>query len=73
MYKPHYIPLVPFSAAYMQLNVWHSSGSYEESEDRLTASHLLFVNISEMRALMSLCLLFPSEVSNWRVGFQPGG
>ena len=48
MYKPHYIFPVPFSAAYMQLNVWHSTGSNEESEDKLTASCLLFVNISEM-------------------------
>ena len=48
MYKLHYISPVPFSAAYMQLNVWHSAGSDKESEDKLMASHLLFVNISEM-------------------------
>ena len=48
VYKPHYISTVPFSAAYMHLNVWHSAGSNEESEDRLSASHLLFVNISKM-------------------------
>ena len=48
VYKPHYISLVLFSAAYMQLNIWHSAGSSEESEDKLTASCLLFVNISEM-------------------------
>ena len=48
VYKPHYISTVPFSAAYMHLNVWHSAGSNEESEDRLDAPHLLFVNISEM-------------------------
>ena len=48
VYRPHYISLVLFSAAYMQLNIWHSAGSNEESEDKLTASCLLFVNISEM-------------------------
>ena len=37
VYKPHYISPVPFSAAYMWLNVWHSAGSNEESEDKLTA------------------------------------
>ena len=48
VYKPHYISTVPFSAAYMHLNVWHSAGSNEESENRLDAPRLLFVNISEM-------------------------
>ena len=48
VYKPHYISTMLFSAAYMHLNVWHSAGSNEESEDRLNASRLLFVNISEM-------------------------
>ena len=45
VYKPHYISTVLFSAAYMHLNVWHSAGSNKESEDRLSASRLLFVNI----------------------------
>ena len=48
VYKLHYISTVLFSAVYMHLNVWHSAGSNEESEDRLKASHLLFVNISKM-------------------------
>ena len=48
VYKLHYISTVPFSAAYMHLNVWHSAGSSEESENRLDAPHLLFVDISEM-------------------------
>ena len=48
VYKPHYISTVPFSAAYMHLNVWHSAASNEESENRLDAPRLLFVNISEM-------------------------
>ena len=48
MYKPHYISTVPFSVAYMQLSVWHSIGSHEESEKQLDVPRLLFVNISEM-------------------------
>ena len=32
VYKPHYISTVPFSVAYMHLNVWHSAASHEESE-----------------------------------------
>ena len=48
VYKRHYISIVPFSAAYMHLNVWHSAGSNEESENWLDAPHLLFVDISEM-------------------------
>ena len=35
MYKPHYVSTVPFSATYMQLNVWHSAGSNKESGDKL--------------------------------------
>ena len=48
MYKPHYVSTVPFSATYVQLNVWHSAGSDKESGDKLTASRLIFVSISEM-------------------------
>ena len=59
MYKPHYISLVPFSAAYMQLNVWHFAGSNEESEDRLKASCLLFVNISEMSDVIPVAVQHP--------------
>ena len=59
VYKPHYISPVPFSAAYMQLNVWHSTGSNGESEDRLTASCLLFVSISEMSDVIPIVLQHP--------------
>ena len=59
VYKPHYISTVPFSAAYMQLNVWHSAGSNEESEDRLNASRLLFVNISEMSDVIPVAVQHP--------------
>ena len=59
VYKPHYISMVPFSAAYMQLNLWHSAGSNKESEDRLSASHLLFVNISEMSDVIPAVVQHP--------------
>ena len=59
VYKPHYISTVPFSAAYMHLNVWHSAGSNEESEDRLNASCLLFVNISEMSDVIPVVVQHP--------------
>ena len=59
VYKPHYISTVPFSAAYMHLNVWHSAGSNEESEDRLSASRLLFVNISKMSDVIPVVVQHP--------------
>ena len=59
VYKPHYISPVLFSAAYMQLNIWHSTGSNEESEDKLTASCLLFVSISEMRDMIPVAVQHP--------------
>ena len=59
VYKPHYISPVLFSATYVQLNVWHSTGSNEESQDKLTASRLLFVNISEMSDVIPLAVQHP--------------
>ena len=59
VYKLHYISMVPFSAAYMQLNVWHSAGSNEELEDRLSASCLLFVNISEISNVIPVAVQHP--------------
>ena len=59
VYKPHYVSTVPFSAAYMHLNVWHSAGSNEELEDRLSASHLLFVNTSEMSDVIPVVVQHP--------------
>ena len=56
MYKSHYISPVSFSTAYVQLNIWHSAGSNEESEDKLTATHLLFVSISEMSDVVPVAL-----------------
>ena len=48
VYKPNYVPTMPFSAVYMHLNVWHSAASNEESENRLDGPRLLLMNISEM-------------------------
>ena len=39
---------MPFSTAYMRLNVWYSAVSNAESENRLEASSLLFINILEL-------------------------
>ena len=59
MYKSHTVSLMPFSATYVQLNVWHSACSDKESEDKLTASHLLFVRISEMSDVMPVVVQHP--------------
>ena len=59
VYKLHYVSPVPFSAVYMQLNVWHSAGSGKESGDKLTTSRLLFVSISEMSDVIPVVVQHP--------------
>ena len=59
VYKPCYIPTVPFSAAYMHLNVWYSAASNEESENQLDEPCLLFVNISEMSDVIPVAVQHP--------------
>ena len=59
VYKLHYVSMVPFSAAYVQLNVWHSAGSDKESGDKLTASHLIFVSIFEMSDVIPVAVQHP--------------
>ena len=59
VYKPHYVSTVLFSAAYVQLNVWHSAGSNKESGDKLTASCLVFVTISEMSDMIPVAVQHP--------------
>ena len=59
VYKPHYVSTVSFSATYMQLNVWHSASSDKKSADTLTASRLLFVNISKMSDVIPVALQHP--------------
>ena len=59
MYRPHYVCTVPFSAAYMHLNVWHSAASNKESENRLDTARLLFVDISEMSDVIPVVVRHP--------------
>ena len=59
MYKPHYISMEPFSAAYMHLHVWHDAGSSVESEDKLNSSCLIFVNVSEMSDMIPVATQHP--------------
>ena len=56
VYKPHYISTVPFSVAYMHLNVWHSAASHEELKKRLDVPCLLFVNLSEMSGVIPVAV-----------------
>ena len=59
MYKLPYISTVPFSVAYMHLNVQHSAASHEESEKRLDVPHVLFMNISEMSDVIPVVVRHP--------------
>ena len=59
VYKLHYISTVPFSVAYMHLNVWYSAASHEESEKRLDVPCLLFVNISKMSDVIPVVVRHP--------------
>ena len=59
VYKPHYISTEPFSATYMRLNEWHKVGSQSTSEDRITSSKLLFVNLSEASSVVLTALQHP--------------
>ena len=59
VYKPHYISVEPFSAAYMCLNEWHKASSQSMSEDRITSSQLLFVNLSEASSVVPMALQHP--------------
>ena len=59
VYKPHYISTVVFRATYMHLHVWHAAGSNVESGDRLNASCLLLVSISEMSDVIPVTVQHP--------------
>ena len=59
VYKPSYVPTMPFSAAYMHLNVWHSAASNKESENRLGEPHFLLMNISEMSDVIPVAVRHP--------------
>ena len=59
MYKPHYISMESFCAAYMHLHVWHAAGSSVESADKLSSSCFIFVNISEMSDVIPVAAQHP--------------
>ena len=59
MYKPHYISMEPFSAAYMHLHVWHATGSSVESANKLSSSRLIFVTVSEMSDVIPVAVQHP--------------
>ena len=59
VYKPHYISTEPFCTAYMHLHVWHAAGSSVESVDKLSSSHLIFVNVSEMSDMIPVAAQHP--------------
>ena len=59
VYKPHYLSMEPFSAAYMHLHVWHVVGSSVESANKLSSSHLIFVTVSEMSDVIPVAVQHP--------------
>ena len=59
MYKLHYISMEPFYTAYMHLHVWHAAGSSVELADKLSSSHLIFVNVSEMSDVIPVVVQHP--------------
>ena len=59
MYKPHYISTEPFCTTYMHLHVWHAAGSSVESVDKLSSSHLIFVNVSKMSNVIPVVAQHP--------------
>ena len=59
MYKPHYLSMEPFCAAYMHLHVWHAAGFSVESQDKLNSSHLIFINVSEMSDMIPVATQHP--------------
>ena len=59
MYKPHYISMEPFSAAYMHLHVWHATGSSVESVNELSSLLLIFVTVSKMSDVIPVVAQHP--------------
>ena len=59
VYKPHYLSMEPFSAAYMHLHVWHAAGSSVESANKLSLSRLIIVNVSEMSDVIPVAAQHP--------------
>ena len=59
VYKPHYISMEPFSAAYMHLHVWHAAGSSADSANKLNSSRLILVTVSEMSDMIPVAMQHP--------------
>ena len=59
VYKPHYLSAEPFNATYMHLHVWHAAGSSVESANKLSLSHLIFVNVSKMSDVIPVVVQHP--------------
>ena len=59
MYKPHYISMEPFSAAYMHLHVWHAAGSSADLANQLDSSRLILVTVSEMSDMIPVAAQHP--------------
>ena len=59
MYKPHYISMESFCAAYMHLNVWHAVGSGADSADKLDSSRFILVTVLEMSNVIPVAALHP--------------
>ena len=59
VYRPSYVPTMPFSGAYMHLNVWHSAASNKKSENWLDEPCLLLMNISEMSDVIPVVVRHP--------------
>ena len=56
VYRPSYIPTIPFSATYMHLNEWHSATSDKESESHLEEPCLLFIAISKASVFLPVAI-----------------
>ena len=59
MYKPHYLSMEPFSAAYMRLHVWYAAGSSVESANKLSSSCLIFITASKMSNVIPVAAQHP--------------
>ena len=59
VYKPHYLSMEPFSAAYMHLHVWHATGSSVESANKLSSLPLIFITLSKMSDVIPVAAQHP--------------
>ena len=59
VYKPHYISMESFSAAYMHLHVWHAAGSSVDSVHKLDSSRFTLVTVLEMSNIIPVAVPHP--------------